>query len=168
MIIPELVEGPYATAELIELPVQANAVETVCQWLVTAPAYHPAWSQYILYVVRLTDDLPGFPPAIHHFEGTTHELSVLALDPTAGQFDVAGVQKHFDDGKLPHLMPVSVCIQMIANDEEMRQLAYLGVSAIANGIISPEAPMSLETHNGQWLTAMTKTLAHLRGEEHAP
>jgi len=46
----------------------------------------------------------------------------------------------------------------------MRRVADLSAWAIVNGHMNPDPnPGSLE-----WLTSITKTLAHIRGEEHAP
>lgn len=163
-----LVQGPHGKAELIEIPVTPQAAETVCAWLITSPGWHPFWEHYVFTVVRLTDDMPGFPAPHHEFEGTTHEMLMVALNPDEGPFDAEKIKGYFEDGGLPYLTPVNVCEQFIATDEEMLELTLWGVRAIVNGQMSPEPPFSASTHSKNWLVSMTKTLAHIRGEEHAP
>lgn len=70
----EVHQGPFGTAERIgfdrELP---QAAQTLDYWLITAPVYHPVWSQYVLACVRLDDGVPGFGPPKRQFPGATHE-----------------------------------------------------------------------------------------------
>lgn len=159
----EPVQGQYGDAAPLEVPVAPHAAETVCLWLVTAPGYHPFWSQYILIVVRLTDDLPGFPPPHHQFEGTTHELIVLVLNPEAGKQTVESLDRiHAEAGKPQYLWPPNIVEQFIATDDEMRQLASFSAQGIVHGMLNPDT----DGRSG-WLPALTKTLAHIRGEAHA-
>lgn len=163
-----LVQGPYGTAELLEIPVMAAAAELVCHWLINGQlqTFHPFFDTWTLSVVRLTDGLPGFPDPHHTFEGTTHEMVVCTLNPEEGPYD-AEKMAGYATGGLPLLTPINVCEQFIATDDEMRELAYFGAKAIVNGKMSPEPPFSAQAHSKSWLVAMTKTLAHIRGEEHA-
>lgn len=160
--IYERVEGQYGTAEPIEIPAIASAVETICHWLLTAPIYHPFWSQYLLYAVRLTDDLPGFPEPHHQFEGTTHEVGVIVLNPEEGRQTPDTMSQHSIDGTAPFLHPVNICEQFIATDDEIRRLVSLCAQAVVHGLLNPDTD-----GRAGWLPAMTKTLAHFRSEPHA-
>lgn len=159
----EPVQGQYGDAAPLDIPVAAHAAEALCLWLVTAPAYNLAWSQYLLMVVRLTDDLPGFPPPTRDFEGTTHELLVFALDPDHKQTVESANQTLAGDSLPPHLVPINIAEQFVATDDEMRKLASLCAQAIVHGALNPDTD-----GRAAWLPATTKTLAHIRGETHAP
>jgi hypothetical protein len=159
----EPIQGQYGKADPVHVPALPSAAETVCIWLVTAPGYHPLWSQYLMVVLRLRDDQPGFPPARHKFEGTTHELIVLALNPEAGEQTVERLDSLYASGSGPaYLLGPNVSEQFIATDEEMRGVAFLCVRAILQGLLNPDTD-----GRSAWLPAITKTLAHLRGELHS-
>lgn len=162
------VSGPYGQAVNLEVPSSAPA--TLLWWLITAPAYHPLWSQYVLSVVTL-EDKPGVPPADLHYPGATHELLVLALNPGEPPSRVTAEQlaEGVEAGKgFQYLTPVNVVHQFTASDDEMRQLAELACAGVVNGILNPETADAPERIREAWLTACIKTLAHIRGEEHAP
>lgn len=156
--------GPFGRAEPIPVPDRPDAAETVAEWLITAPAYHPAWPQYALVVVRLRDDVPGFPAPHHQFEGTTHELIVMALDPGRGPHTTATLT----GAALPYLQPVNIVEQFIAGDDEMRRLAELAATGVVNGVLMPETADAPDRVRAAWRASLTKTLAHIRGEVHAP
>lgn len=163
----DTVKGAFGHAEPIPLADTPEAVETVCSWLITAPMYHPLWSQYVLCVVRLRDDVPGFPPPTRQFAGTTHELLVLAIKPDH-RWTAAELGHRLDEGgSLPYLTPVNIAQQFIASDDEMRDLASLASQAVVHGALGPETADAPERVRQSWLTSLTKTLAHLRGEAHA-
>ncbi len=155
------VTGPAGTAEPIPFDLDdPEAAETVASWLLTAPAAHPVWTQYALVVVRLRDDVPGFPPPHRRFVGATHELLVLALNPDGGPYTGAALA----EGKvLPYLMPPNLVEQFEATDHEMQDLASLAAQAVAHGILNPDTD-----GRAAWLPVLVKTLAHTRGEEHEP
>jgi len=158
-------DGPFGLAQKASLPDTPRAAETVCQWLLTAPTYHPAWSQYLLMVVRLRDDVPGFPPPHRQFDGATHELLVIVLDPTRGPVNV--LQLSDADFRYGFLEPVNHAHQFEATDGEVEELADLAARAVVSGVLNPETGDAPDRIRGQWLSSLTKTLAHLRGEEHA-
>lgn len=158
------VSGQNGQAAPLEVPDAAHTVETVCLWLITAPPYHPFWSQYLLLVVRLTDDLPGYPPPHHAFEGTTHELMVWAVNPECGVQTIESANADLAAGRMPPIMtPQNVVEQYIATDDEMRKVASLCAQGIVHGVLNPDSD-----GRSDWLPVTTKTLAHLRGEAHAP
>jgi hypothetical protein len=158
-------EGPYGSAVKLDTSRMANNEETVCSWLITAPSFHPAWSQYALFVVRLRD-LPGWPPPVRHFGGATHELIVVTLNPEHGPYD-AGIVTKFAAGNLPVLTPVNVAHQIQGTDGEAEQLAYYGTWGICNGHLEPESSNGADRIRAGWDVSLVKTLAHIRNEAHA-
>jgi hypothetical protein len=160
--------GPHGGAQLIPWADTSGAAETVCSWLLTAPAAHPLWTQYALSVVRLRDDAPGFPPPRRQFTGATHELFVVALNPEHGPFTVEKMLGYQDTGAMPHLLPVNVAHQVEATDDEARLLACYAATAVVHGLLCPETSDAPERIRMNWTASMVKTLAHVRGEEHAP
>jgi hypothetical protein len=164
----QVVAGPYGEAHCLEVP--ASAPATLLWWLITAPAYHPLWSQYVLSVVTL-EDVPGTRPATLHFPGATHELGVLALNPgnPPERLTAEELQRRADAGEgFSYLLPVNIAHQFTATDDEMRQLAELACAGVVNGALNPETADAPTRIREEWLTACVKTLAHIRGEEHAP
>lgn len=158
--------GPYGTALRLDIPDRPEAAQTVDHWLITAPPYHPLWSQYVLCVVRL-DDLPGWPAPYRQFEGATHELIVVTLNPEHGPYDVDKMAGYANAAKLPILTPVNIAHQLTASDDELREVAALAAWAVVNGHLNPETADAPERIRRAWLASLTKTLAHIRGEAHA-
>lgn len=168
-------EGPYGTAA--ELPVKDTPEysETVCHWLITGTRFHPFWTQWTLVVVRLRE-VEGRPPIRYQFEGATHELLVIALNPEYGDKDILlpngspakqwsgpSAFTEFTERKgLPYLTPIDVCIQFEATDDEMTELAGYACKAVVAGQLSPD-----QDFREGWKVSLVKTLAHIRGEEHA-
>lgn len=145
-------------------PEVPNATESVAAYLITAPCYHPLWSQYRLDVIRLRD-MPDMPPPVLKFQGATHEIMVMTLNPEHGPWTadlVVAAQHH-----TPFLTPINVAEQFEATDEEMRAVADLLVQSVVHGILTPESADAPSLIRRQWLTVAVKTLAHLRGEPHA-
>lgn len=154
--------GEFGSAIRLTIPATADAAETVCSWLITAPAYHPAWQQYVLIVVRLRDDVPGFPVPVRHYDGTTHEFLIVTLDP-----DHPVTAENIWRQPLRHLLPVNACVQFEATDAELEVLAWFGAWAVVTGRLNPETADAPTRIREQWKAALIKTLAHVRGEEHA-
>jgi hypothetical protein len=164
----EKLEGPHGTAEAVPVPDVPQAAETVCTWLLTAPLAHPLWSQYLLCVVRLRDGIPGFPPPKRDFDGATHELIVVALNPEHGPQTAARMAGYFRAGGLPYLTPHNIVHQVEATDEEAARLAEMSALAVVNGWLTPETADAPERIRADWKASLVKTLAHDRGEAHAP
>jgi hypothetical protein len=168
--IYEKVTGRAGVAEPVEVPDAPSSAATVASWLLTSEAYHPFFHQWILAGLRL-GDIPGFPPAKHQFEGTTHEITCITLNPEKGRYDLERLATHLVDGGLPHLMPPSITVQVIATDDEITPVVSLLAQAVVHGALSPESMWTAghdERLNETWLTVITKSLAHIRGEIHAP
>ncbi len=161
--------GPRGTAVKLRIdPTIPGADTTTCWWLLTGN-WHPIWTQFVLTVVTLADR-PGAPPARLQHPGMTHELIVVALDPgepprrhSATLIETGGLR-----GVGGWLEPVDVVQQFTATDEEMRQVAELAAQACIDGILMPSTDDARTFYREQWLQAIVKTLAHLRGEEHTP
>jgi hypothetical protein len=162
------IKGPCGTAIELEMHDEPAYAQTVSHWLLTAPPYHPLWSQYAMACVRL-DDHPDFPPPRRKFAGATHELVVVVLNPEHGPYDEAKMRGYGRaGGGLPYLTPVNHANQFIATDAEMRELTAMAAWGVVNGHLNPETADAPERIRASWLTSMTKTLAHIRGEVHAP
>lgn len=156
-------KGAYGTAVQLSLPDIPSAAETVDAWLLTAPMYHPLWSQYMLGVVRLRKGIPGFPDPRYQFEGATHELNVVALNPEDGPYDPAT----YFDRPYAFLTPVNIAEQFEATDDELRKLAWYAALGVVHGVANPETADAPTRIRESWKTMLVKTLAHLRGESHA-
>jgi len=128
-------------------------------WIITAPSWHPVWSQYALAVVSLAD-FDGLPPAHKKRAGVTHELLVLALNPEHGPYDARTLRT----GDLRHLEPVNICEQFTSTDDQARHLAYLCVRAIVDGVLIPETGDAPDRIRAAWRSSIHQTLDH----EHDP
>lgn len=164
--------GPNGRADLVDLSdlspdLDPRLTLNVAWWLITSPGWSPAWDQYMLAVFALRPT-PGVPDAHLQFAGATHEVLVAAIDPTDGRWDVTQAHAAVAAGKsLPWLTPINLAYQFEATDDEMRQIGELCAQAVVEGRLIPE-PRGIAGAREAWLGSIVKTLAHLRGEEHAP
>lgn len=169
------IQGPYGHAEPVPHPSpddpaltdrsRAALRHSVCTYLVTSPGWHPLWSQYVLSVITLDDD-DQLPPPHRKFDGATHELIVFAINPDK-RLTAADVTGHSRTGDLPFLTPINIAEQFECTSEEIHAVAWLCCRAVVHGRLNPETADAPTLIRGAWLTACTKTLAHLRGEAHA-
>jgi hypothetical protein len=155
--------GPYGTARRIP---QANYPEprtTLDAWIITAPVWHPFWSQYMLAIITLAD-VPGMPPADKERPDVTHQLLVMTLDPTDGPYDAATVG---GADTLHFLMPGNVGEQFTADsDDQARQLAALCVRGVVDGLLPPETADAPDTIRALWRSSIHQTLAHSHDPHH--
>ena len=163
--------GPRGFAEHLDIdPDLPGSETTVTWWLLTGP-WHPVWPQFVLSVLHLRDQA-GMPPARLHFPGATHELLVVALNPGKGRRATVHAPETLTQGGFRavggHLEPVDVVHQFTATDDEMTQLAELCARGCADGLLTPSTDDARAYYREQWLSACVRTLAHMRGEEHAP
>lgn len=168
MIVDNFI-GPRGQAQRLAInPEHSGAATTVSWWLLTG-TWHPLWAQFVLSVVRLTD-IPGFPPATLAFPSATHELVVVALNPgnPPRQHHPRDLERGGFSACGGWLEPVDVAHQFTANDDEMTQLAELCAQACVDGLLNPSTDDARTYYREQWLTSCLRTLAHIRGEEHAP
>jgi hypothetical protein len=171
--IYEKVTGQYGTAEPVDIPDIPKAAETVAHWLLTSQlgVFHPLFDQWVLFAVRLRDNVPGFPPPKRQFPGATHEILCITLNPEEGHCDVDRIMSYMETGGMPHLMPPNVIVQIEATDDEVLATVSLLAQAVIHGALSPESLWTAghdKELNERWLTSITKSLAHQRGEVHAP
>lgn len=173
-------QGSHGRAWKLDIPPDSDNPQykaTVCHYLVTAPSYHPLWFQYNLAVVRLAK-IKGLPEPVLQFPGATHELIVAALNPETGHGEAGHYPEHHTPacmngehvakGNLSFLFPINIAWQVIATDEEMEALADVAVVAVVAGQWNPETSDSPDRIREAWNAGLTRTLAHQRGEPHAP
>lgn len=139
-----------------------TADTTVTYWLLTG-RWHPLWPQFVLTVMSLRPN-PGSPDPILNFPGATHELLVIALHPDDGPRTPDLMERR---GIGRYLRPVDVVHQFEATDDEMRELAGLLAAACVHGQLTPSTDDAREQLREAWLGTCVRTLAHMRGEEHA-
>lgn len=161
--------GPFGVAQEMD-PTGPGCEATVFHWLVSAPPFHPMWSQYIVSAVDLTTQLPKLPPVIIDFKGATHEVLILALDPTEStswtpealrEFATEGNPKY---GHLPYLTPVNIHQQVTATDDELLRLAPFLMEAIVKRGLTPETSDAPDKVREMWREALEQGLEHMRGE----
>ncbi|MFF5842154.1 hypothetical protein ACFY74_11875 [Streptomyces massasporeus] len=148
--------GPYGTARRIPRDTYRDSHPAGLEgWIITAPCWHPLWSQYNLGVVSLAD-IPDLPPANLQRPGVTHELSVVALNPDFGPYDALHLPAH----GLRFLTPVNVAEQFTTTDDRARELAALCARAVVHGVLCPETADAPERVRAAWHSSITQTLAH--------
>lgn len=158
-----LLEGPVGSAREVHVeweegdPPDRHA--TLGSWFLTCPGQSPAWDHYSLGLIHLRP-IPGARPPVVRVPGATHELILLALNPER--------QPREDDPETWHfLTPVNVMEQFtVPSDDAARELLGLAALSVVEGVLWAEAPLSGQVE--PWRSAVVKTSAHLRGEEHAP
>lgn len=161
--------GPRGRAQQLDIRTALRGAEcTVTWWLLEGP-WHPVWPQFVLSVVHLRP-MPGWPAPNLHFDGATHELLVVALNPgdPPAQHKAATLTEGGFRAVGGYLKPVDVVHQFTATDSEMVELAELCARACVDGLLTPSTDDARTTLRETWLTSCVRTLAHIRGEEHAP
>ena len=163
----DVIEGAAGKAtrlEILDIPTYAATVD---HWLLDAPGQTPAWSQYILAVIRL-GDIEGMAGAHKTFPEATHEVVEYALNPTEGPFDADMVTELARNGRgLPYLVPINVSVQFEATDEQARDLGKMAAWGVAEGMLAAEPPFSTSTNNERWRRVLMQTLDHIKGGHHA-
>lgn len=152
--------GRYGTAHRVPEAVLANH-PGVASWIITAPAWHPLWSQYTLSATSLADH-PDHPPAVKTRPEVTHEIILIALDPGHGPYEAAQI----GPGSLRFLLPVNICEQITATDGQAAQIAELCARSVVDGILEPETSNGPDRIRAAWRTAIHQTLDHFRDPHH--
>jgi hypothetical protein len=118
--------GPHGIA----WRVSANSSPAiVAQWIVEARWAHPLWHLYLIAVCHLRD-VAGCPSPIIHAPGSTHEISVWAIDP-AWNLNLQQMP--------PRLHPANFAGQFReACDGLAEQLVEAAVLEILEGKLSPD------------------------------
>lgn len=161
------IQGLMGTAQQIPLEGMPRNKMTVAYWLITVPPYHPAWSQYVLSGIKLDED-PDYPPPYLKFPGATHEVNLVVVNPSNYYTPDLLIAKIKAGRSIGWLQPVNIHEQFTATDEEIVELIELLAHGVVNGHLNPETGDAPTRIREQWLQSMVRTLAHMRGEEHAP
>lgn len=152
---PGTITGPYGTASQIPPGHLTDTPATLAAWIISAPHWHPAWSQYLLAVITLAD-IPGTRPATVYVPGATHELIVAALNPERGPHAAATAT----NASLDLLRPVNIAQQFTGTDDRARELAALCARAVTDGILAPETGDAPELIRAVWAQSIAQTLNH--------
>lgn len=118
MTEPDEQAGPYGSAVRIPHASYPEAQTTLDAWIITAPVWHPVWSQYLLSLVTLAD-VPGVEPAQKESPEVTHQVIVMTLNPEHGPYDA----RHLTGDDLRYLTPGNIGQQFTATDDQARSLA---------------------------------------------
>lgn len=142
---------------IVEDPELVDQRASVAQWFMVCPMQSPLWERYLLSVVHLRDiDGQSKPPDIIT-PHATHEIMLIALDPTADP-------QPTDPSTWSFLTPLNMVVQVeLPSDEKASELAMLITSAIVTGYLPAEPPFP---GGSIYLQPVLTTCAHLRGEAH--
>lgn len=168
------ITGNAGVAEPVEPPDTLFDQEAVSAWLITGAKgfFHPIFDQWLLLAVRLRDGVPGFPPPHRQFDGATHEILCLTLNADQGRYDTDRIKEQWGkDQVVSWIEPPNVIVQVEATDDEVTPILSLLAQSVVHGLLVPESLWTAgfdENLNLTWTAAITKTLAHGRGEVHAP
>lgn len=162
-------QGSGGRATRINHDTSLPGSEATVAWYLLEGSWHPLWSQFIMSCIKL-DDVPGWPEPKLQFPGATHELVVAALDPgnPPTRYDIRDLEARGVEATNGWLEPVDVCHQFTATDAEMEFLTDCAAEAVARAMLNPSTDDSRTAMREGWLQSLTKTLGHIRGEEHAP
>jgi hypothetical protein len=156
-------EGPFGRADRVPPTTHADNPATLDQWIITAPFWHPIWSQYVLGLVSLAE-LPDTPPPYLQRPGMTHELIVFALNPEHGPYRAADFNSRQLEGIV--LTPVNIAEQVTCTDQQALDLARLCVAGVVNGVLCPETADAPDRIRAAWRQSIHQTLDHARDPHH--
>ena len=151
--------GRATELELEESDIKvADHSATVSCWFIDAPGQSLFWQHYLLGIYHLRPIEGSDKPIKKLYDGVTHELSLIALDPDR--------RPKVDDMQTwRHLVPINFVMQVeLASDEQAKELLMLASKGIVDGLLWAEPPLSGQKE--PWLSSMLQTSAHLRGEAH--
>lgn len=106
----------------------------VAAWVIHAPWAHPVWHSYILLLLHLRP-VAGFPPAVVHQPGATHEFHLYALDPDEPTGPVVA-----GDAKPAILTPGNFGAQLIAESDAaaVEKIEAEAIGPIVRHELSPD------------------------------
>lgn len=150
----------FGTANEVSIqPGVRGSDTTIACWLLQGQ-WHPHWHQFVLSVVHLRE-LEGWPPPKLDFPEATHELLVMAIDPSE---EPCTVEELESGQQVKFLMPIDVAEQFIATDEEMVRVTDLCAQACMDGRLNPSTDDARTFLREQWRISVQQTLEHFRGE----
>ena len=91
----------------------------------------------------------------------------FAPSPT-GYFHVGGARSALQNWIFARQHDGAFVLRIEGTDAEATELAKLAVWAIVHGHLEPESSNGAQRIRAAWKSSLIKTLAHIRGEEHAP
>lgn len=158
---PDELAGACGTAIRVPRSHYADNPATLDAWIITAPMWHPLWSQYMLSVITLAD-VPGMGPAVKERPDVTHQVIVVALNPDHGPYTPASVAEK----KIRYLTPGNIGEQFTATDQQALDMGVLCANAVVGGILCPETADAPERIRGFWAQSIQRTLDHARDPHH--
>jgi hypothetical protein len=158
--------GNFGKAELwVADPSRPDAAAAIATWLLTHPQGHPLWSQYLLGGVTLRE-LEGFPPPQKQFPEATHEIFVVALDPSRGPYTVETLNRFGGADPLPYMIPINIAHQFAGSDEDCRKLTAAAAYGVTGGMLWPETSDSPMRIRADWEAGLNLTLEHIKTGGH--
>jgi hypothetical protein len=130
-------------------------------WLITAPGYSATRKQWILAVITL-GDTPGFKPARLDFEGATHEVIIMPVDPAGGDQSANSVVRLLLAHSLPMIPADAVRFQVRATDSEVMNLSALMATAVVRNRWSPDVTGDPGNVRGAWRESAERNLLAIR------
>lgn len=156
----QVLTGPAGTATHVHYtPDPADPPEwlaTVDVWFLHCPGQSPLFDRFRLGVVHLRD-VPGIAPP-HRLDpdaGATHELNLVALDPTARpRADGFGTWRF--------MLPINYLAQFAAPaDEIAADLAKLAAVSVVRGYLWAEPPLAGQLE--PWQSFVTSAVPQIIG-----
>lgn len=128
-------EVPNPTAEV--LAIRPDWTGCLGTWVVHPAVTPMPWHHYVVSVIHLRP-IPGVRPAHIRRPGATHEMIIVALDPSAAPMPLTPMTDP-DAYAGSHLSPPNLTHQLVgATDEQARWLLRTLVDAIVGKGINPE------------------------------
>lgn len=158
---PDQLTGPHGTAQRIPRTHYTNKPATLDAYIITAPGWHPLWTQYMLALITLADT-PGEAPATITRPGATHQIITLAMDPDHGPY----TPDHVTQGRVAYLRPGNIGEQFTATDAEALDVIALCARAVLDGILNPETSDAPTRIRATWASSIQQTLDHTRDPHH--
>jgi len=129
---------------------------TIAAWIMQCPGWSPAWDKFLLCCVHLRQ-IEGVKPAVFTMQGATHEIMLVALDPTYA----ADPDDIFSD-KTRILHPINIVQQFIVNnDDQAIELTKNVAMACIQGIL-PIEPQGIRGAREYWESTILTTAQHIR------
>lgn len=158
---PDEITGQHGAALRVPRTHYTDKPATLDAFIITAPGWHPLWTQYMLALITLAD-APGMPPAVKDHPGVTHQIITLALDPDHGPY----TPQHVADHSIHILQPGNIGAQFTATDPEALNLIALCAMGVTAGVLNPETSDAPDRIRAEWAQSIQRTLDHGRDPHH--
>lgn len=125
----------------------------VSVWFIDGPQFHPLWHWWRIQAVHLRP-IVGAPPARLHFQGATHEIAIMSVDPegTPNVDATTGA-----DLAVKLLSPFDLVHQVGGiTDQQAAKIVEGMVGMMVRGHLSPDSDF-----RGAWETIITNTAQHM-------